>query len=322
MAGKAPDMSGRKFGLLRVTRRAGSNARQDAMWLCRCDCGRSVTVRASSLRDGNTHSCGCVAKSKHWTSGEIRVLSETINTVPYSRIATMLPGRTVDAIKQRATILDIEREGARFSSIARNEDFFAQRTLTSAYWAGFIAADGCIVTSPRREVRISLNHKDIEQLRRFATDSGFEGRVAERNGLVYVTVCAADRWISDLARVYKVGSRKTFDLKPPNISGDEALAYIAGYIDGDGCWHIGRTTNLLQLVVVGTEQVLDWIDAQFRLAGASVGNTSSRRGKGCYRRTWTGSHARSIAGTILSLRGIRLMDRKWSIAKRGGSGAL
>lgn len=30
-----------------------------AMWSCRCDCGGDVITRGSSLRSGNTRSCGC-----------------------------------------------------------------------------------------------------------------------------------------------------------------------------------------------------------------------------------------------------------------------
>lgn len=34
------------------------------MWLCRCDCGNLTKVDSSSLRNGNTKSCGCLQKEK------------------------------------------------------------------------------------------------------------------------------------------------------------------------------------------------------------------------------------------------------------------
>ena len=31
----------------------------DVVWLCKCDCGNEINVPASSLKTGNTKSCGC-----------------------------------------------------------------------------------------------------------------------------------------------------------------------------------------------------------------------------------------------------------------------
>ena len=55
-------MLGRRFGLLRVTAYAGrKNGR--SLWHCICDCGRETDVPESSLKNGNTTSCGCKSKA-------------------------------------------------------------------------------------------------------------------------------------------------------------------------------------------------------------------------------------------------------------------
>lgn len=41
-----------------------------AKWLCKCECGNRTTVLASSLKTGNTISCGCVLKSKITSHGK------------------------------------------------------------------------------------------------------------------------------------------------------------------------------------------------------------------------------------------------------------
>jgi len=56
---RAKDISGQRFGRLVVLRRNGRASHGAAAWLCRCDCGREVTVSAPSLRQGDTKSCGC-----------------------------------------------------------------------------------------------------------------------------------------------------------------------------------------------------------------------------------------------------------------------
>ncbi len=53
------NLTGRTFGELTVVSKAGSRGRK-AHWWCTCACGRlSISVASSSLRSGNTSSCGC-----------------------------------------------------------------------------------------------------------------------------------------------------------------------------------------------------------------------------------------------------------------------
>lgn len=55
---KVIDLTGQKFGRLTVEARA-VGARESS-WLCRCECGNQVTVRAGNLKSGNSKSCGCL----------------------------------------------------------------------------------------------------------------------------------------------------------------------------------------------------------------------------------------------------------------------
>lgn len=51
-----------RFGFLTAIKRNGSTSGNNAKWLCRCDCGTSVTVAAYALKSGATKSCGCFQK--------------------------------------------------------------------------------------------------------------------------------------------------------------------------------------------------------------------------------------------------------------------
>lgn len=57
----AKDLRGARFGRLVAIEPNGKSSTSLA-WRCKCDCGSETTVRAYSLRVGNTKSCGCLAK--------------------------------------------------------------------------------------------------------------------------------------------------------------------------------------------------------------------------------------------------------------------
>ena len=60
--GQIKDETGKRYGLLTVERLYGTNKRQGAIWLCKCDCGTEVAVYARDLRCHNTRSCGCLRR--------------------------------------------------------------------------------------------------------------------------------------------------------------------------------------------------------------------------------------------------------------------
>lgn len=57
--GKMIDITGQKFGNLLVLSNAGKKDGKCYYWHCLCDCGKEIDVIGTSLRNGNTKSCGC-----------------------------------------------------------------------------------------------------------------------------------------------------------------------------------------------------------------------------------------------------------------------
>jgi hypothetical protein len=57
-----PDLTSKRFERLLVLKRHGSDRRGQAKWLCRCDCGKERVVLGSNLTNGQTRSCGCLAR--------------------------------------------------------------------------------------------------------------------------------------------------------------------------------------------------------------------------------------------------------------------
>lgn len=67
------DITGQKFGRLRVIKEAGLNKYHSALWFCACDCGSFGVFVGSCLRSGHTKSCGCLFKElkrKKWSGGK------------------------------------------------------------------------------------------------------------------------------------------------------------------------------------------------------------------------------------------------------------
>lgn len=61
--GKLIDETGNIYGRLTVLCRAKNNGTK-VMWHCRCECGKELDIHGTSLRNGNTKSCGCLQKDK------------------------------------------------------------------------------------------------------------------------------------------------------------------------------------------------------------------------------------------------------------------
>lgn len=69
------DLTGHRYGLLKVIAKEGrtEGARPEYLWRCLCDCGCTKVVRQNNLRSGHTKSCGChmrkVNKAVHTKHG-------------------------------------------------------------------------------------------------------------------------------------------------------------------------------------------------------------------------------------------------------------
>ena len=82
------DISGHKYGKLSVVKRAADReykSRSCAMWLCVCECGNETTVALSSLRSGNTKSCGCLHQNA-WDGRKTQRIGNKTEYTAWSRM--------------------------------------------------------------------------------------------------------------------------------------------------------------------------------------------------------------------------------------------
>ena len=61
--GQIKNLIGNKYGSLTVVEmRKERGKHNEVFWICQCDCGSLIEVRANSLQQGKTTSCGCSRK--------------------------------------------------------------------------------------------------------------------------------------------------------------------------------------------------------------------------------------------------------------------
>lgn len=63
---KMKDLTGRRFNRLTVIKRDlnPQQGRARTKWICKCDCGKIISVVSTDLLRGHTQSCGCYQKSQ------------------------------------------------------------------------------------------------------------------------------------------------------------------------------------------------------------------------------------------------------------------
>jgi hypothetical protein len=80
------DLTGQRYGRLTVVSRAPNGSAGQARWHCRCDCGETAVVWGSSLRSGNTQSCGCLQRERASQSNSRHHMSASPEYVSYRRM--------------------------------------------------------------------------------------------------------------------------------------------------------------------------------------------------------------------------------------------
>ena len=206
-----------------------------------------------------------------------------------------------------------------------NENFFTTPNVVNSYWAGFIAADGCIITNGsnhRLNLRVKLALKDIIILEKLKHDIEYTGVVESYKekslgklwDKVRLSICS-HKICEDLIQNFNVTQRKTYTLQPPpNLNNDETLAYIAGYIDGDGSISITKE-NYPCIQVHGTKAIVTWISQIIKqtLNFAKIGGFNKRPNEKVHSYRFKGTNVIKFAQHIFSIKEIqsRLLERKW-----------
>lgn len=210
---------------------------------------------------------------KEWNKKEIEFLVKNYEKMSYREIGKFL-GRTRSSIANKAHKLGILQE----KKYKFNADFFKNPLNEySAYWLGFISADGYI-SKDNKELGITLKASDCEHLKKFNKDiegnipvtirtrkqTSYMGKNIPERDQCEIRVYSKD-FVRDLC-LYGIVPRKSLILEFPKIEDSDLMwHYIRGYFDGDGSIYYDKNSNQLRtkitcgssLFVKGFREYLD-----------------------------------------------------------------
>lgn len=112
---------------------------------------------------------------------------------------------------------------------------FSIYTPESAYWAGFIAADGCITGG---YLKICLHYQDINHLEKFKKFVKSTHKISsntEKYNRAEIGFKLSQQMKDDLLLNYNIGPNKSLTYEMPILPSDCLWPFIRGYFDGDGC---------------------------------------------------------------------------------------
>ena len=119
--------------------------------------------------------------------------------------------------------------------IISNENAFDEYSEESCYWAGFLAADGCVDSKNR--VRVMLKYDDINHLEKLKAFLQSTHAISSNTDKYYR--CSFELTSTHICDVldlnFNIIPNKTDKLKfPSHIPNKYLVHYIRGYFDGDG----------------------------------------------------------------------------------------
>jgi len=269
-----------------------------------------------------------VKSSIHWTKHEKEYLKENYGKVPLNDIAVTI-NRSIGAVyvqRKRMGLKSLTKCVGR-RKYTRDDDYFEHPNLENSYWAGFIAADGCVskMSDTYQSLNIGLSIKDKKHLLKFKKSISYNGKLRNytKNKSVYLTIYSC-QITNDLLNNFNITSQKTYTLQPPNLIEENLIkAYIIGYLDGDGSigWQKIKKGKIFRIKIGGASiNMISWVKKMFDIwlpntskysKGANVNTYTNKYGTRISEYSIAGERAINIYNMLNQIK-VQKLKRKWS----------
>lgn len=253
-----------------------------------------------------------------WTPAECEILQAQFGKLTYKQIGELLDRNWI-SVRHQASAQRLTQGSNLGRKFSVDHAFFANPSPLNSYWAGFIAADGCV---RGKRLTVKLSDKDADHLARLASDIGYTGPIWHASGMCCLQICC-EAFVEDLAKHFNITPRKSLTLQPPGISTPaEVRAFITGVIDGDGSITENRYRQYTRtrISIYGTAELLHWIKGyfdQWSPGGArQASNVRQIPGKNLHAYSVTASRAVRVGNALREVDVPRLR-RKWDRLPEG-----
>lgn len=277
-----------------------------------------------------------------WTKEEDQFLIDNYQNINTTEIAKRL-NRSKPAVSNRIKRLSFDgkrKPGERGdrSKYSFDKNFFQIPNIINSYYAGYIAADGCLYTSKdnKRYLKFLITKKDIELLENFQKDiksthpiiyispkvNLIRGKDIQTKEACSLSIASAINYHNDLFTNWNITSKKSLTLQPPNITNPKQIAaFICGYFDGNGsAYHCNFTKNnkpARRFNITfnsGSKDLMIWIREQLKQFLPKLDwNDEIRFSKNTYRIGYWYKKARVIHSFLKEYVDIPRLKRKWDI---------
>jgi hypothetical protein len=255
----------------------------------------------------------------NWTPEEDKILIKFYEKKSYKDIKEYLTNRSIFSIRSRVGVLGLGSRSGKMMSLAKkknfvNKNYFDVPNIENSYWAGFIAADGCI-NNKWNKITIALGLLDNTHLDFFSSCVNYTGKIYinTNKGLTFSIFCVSGEkeWVDNLYKWWNITEKKSLTLEPPeNLDTECRLAFIKGLIDGDGS--IGYARNLKHISICGTYDICNYVKRTFDLLTPENNKADVRKNKTIFRYRISGSRTDKIFDILKALPTPEL-NRKWNI---------
>jgi hypothetical protein len=166
-------------------------------------------------------------------------------------------GCTWRVICHQASALKLRRPHPNTRQVQR--DYFNTiDTDEKAYWLGFIAADGTVVSNSRQySIVLDLQPRDMHWLERFRDTIAPGAKITSHGSRSSSVSIGSQEMVRDVMAL-GIGPRKSNTLEWPSIPEALVIPFLLGYFDGDGSFTPRSGRSGYQWILLGTFDFL-WV---------------------------------------------------------------
>ena len=243
---------------------------------------------------------------KKWTNEDVETLKKMWADSPKQEILNALPGRSWENIENKVRILKLKSSGKRMRTTDLSFLELEELTPQSAYWWGFIMADGHL--SKQNALIITLKDTDIEHLKKIAKK--INGNVIQRNGFCHLFAEDKNLMLKWKSMLNMVETAKTYF--PPKLSIFQKyfIYFFIGFVDGDGCIWLNKNYPQLKIELHSSwYENLMWFKDMLAHYGIKSTNVKiNKKGSSCL----TIGNADDIKKISCFVNNVDFLERKWN----------